>query len=273
MWDTRVKPHSDNNQGNGYAITMENTEVQEVQIESVVQETATPIVESKASKEATDFGFSAEDLSRARAQEKEKLYPQMEKLKEELATLKKERDEKAEHEEILRQKQTELEEKKLEADMDIRQLLEKKEKEFQTQLEAERLERERAFALLEQEKHFQEVMQYRQQRIEQERENVIPELIDLIEGNNRDEIEQSIASLKDKSARILDSAQQALQSTRREMAGTRITSPASGPLDNDSEQRSYSPENIREMSLADYAKQRAKLLGEAAGNRGKGLFG
>jgi predicted lactoylglutathione lyase len=157
--------------------------------------------------------------------------------------------------------------------MDIRQLLEKKEKEFQTQLEAERLERERAFALLEQEKHFQEVMQYRQQRIEQERENVIPELIDLIEGNNRDEIEQSIASLKDKSARILDSAQQALQSTRREMAGTRITSPASGPLDNDSEQRSYSPENIREMSLADYAKQRAKLLGEAAGNRGKGLFG
>jgi len=79
--------------------------------------------------------------------------------------------------------------------------------------------------------------------------------------------------LKDKSARILDSAQQALQSTRREMAGTRITSPASGPLDNDSEQRSYSPENIREMSLADYAKQRAKLLGEAAGNRGKGLFG
>ncbi len=117
MWDTRIKPHSDNNQGNGYATTMENTEVQEVQIESVVQETATPIVESKASKEATDFGFSAEDLSRARAQEKEKLYPQMEKLKEELATLKKERDEKAEHEEILRQKQAELEEKKLEEEM------------------------------------------------------------------------------------------------------------------------------------------------------------
>ena len=57
------------------------------------------------------------------------------------------------------------------------------------------------------------------------------------------------------------------------MAGTRVTAPASGPLDNDSEQRSYSPESIRDMSLADYAKQRAKLLGEAAGNRGRGLFG
>lgn len=249
---------------------MENTEVQ---AEAVVQETVTPIVESKASTEKTDFGYSAEDLSRARAQEKEKLYPQLEKLKEELATLKKERDEKTEQEERARLTQTELAEKKIEEDMDIRQLLEKKEKEFQAQLEAERLERERAFALLDQEKHFQEVMQYRQQKIEQERENIIPELLDLVDGNSRDEIEQSIASLKDKSARILDSAQQALQSTRREMAGTRVTSPASGPLDNDSEQRSYSPESIREMSLADYAKQRAKLLGEAAGNRGKGLFG
>jgi hypothetical protein len=116
-------------------------------------------------------------------------------------------------------------------------------------------------------------MQYRQQRLEAERENIIPELVDLIEGNNRDEIEQSIASLKDKSARILDSAAQAMSSARREMAGARVTAPASGPLDNDTEQRSYSPDSIRDMSLADYAKNRAKLLGDATNNRGRGLFG
>lgn len=157
--------------------------------------------------------------------------------------------------------------------MDVRSLLQKKEQEFAAQLEAERLERERAFALLEQEKHFQDVMQYRQQRLEQERDSIIPELVDLIEGNSSDEIEQSITMLKTKSAQILGSVEQASLNARREMAGTRITAPASGPLDKDSEQRSYSPESIRDMSLADYAKQRAKLLGEAAGNRGRGLFG
>jgi hypothetical protein len=221
-----------------------------------------------------------EAIQKARAQEKAKLYPQVEKLQEELALLRsKEQEREAKEAERkaarqAREAEAAAERKKQEeSELEVRDLLSKKEQEWKSQLETERLEREKAFALLDQERKYQELSQYRQARLEAERDNIIPELVDLISGNSQDEIEQSIASLKDKSARILDSAQQALQSTRREMAGTRITSPASGPLDNDSEQRSYSPENIREMSLADYAKQRAKLLGEAAGNRGKGLFG
>lgn len=251
---------------------MENTEVI---AETVVTEVAAPIMESVIQEDNVPnlSGFSQDDVQKAREQEKAKLYPQMEKLKEELATLKKERDERAAEEERSRQTAALEQQKKIEDDMDIRTLLQKKEQEFADQLGAERLERERAFALLEQEKHFQDVMNYRNERLEQERDNIIPELVDLIDGNNVDEIEQSINTLKTKSARILDSASQAMTSARREMAGTRITSPASGPLDNDSEQRSYSPESIRDMSLADYAKQRAKLLGEAAGNRGRGLFG
>jgi uncharacterized protein (DUF927 family) len=251
---------------------MENTEVN---VDVVTPEVAAPIMESASLEETVpnNLGFTQDDIVRAREQEKAKLYPQLEKLKDELANLKKERDDRAAEEERSRQQAALEEQKKLEDEMDVRSLLEKKEQEFASRLEAERIERERAFALLEQERTFQELMQYRQQRLEQERDNIIPELIDLIEGNNSDEIEQSIASLKDKSARILDSAAQAMSSARREMAGARITAPASGPLDNDSEQRSYSPEAIRDMSLADYAKQRAKLLGEAAGNRGRGLFG
>ena len=224
--------------------------------------------------------YSAEDIAKAREQEKAKLYPQMEKMKEELSSLKKAREEQAAKEaereqrnaeELLRKEAQKKEEE--ESELSFKDLLKKKEQEFQAQLEAERLERERAFALLEQERKFQEVMNYRQQRVEQERENIVPELIDLIDGNSADEVEQSIAMLKEKSARILSSAQQAMQSARQQMAGTRITNPAAGPLDNDSEQKSYSPDSIREMSLADYAKQRAKLLGTAASNRGQGLFG
>jgi hypothetical protein len=224
--------------------------------------------------------YSADDIAKAREQEKAKLYPQMEKMKEELSSLKKAREEQAAKEaereqrnaeELVRKEAQKKEEE--ESELSFKDLLKKKEQEFQSQLESERLERERAFALLDQERKFQELMTYRQQRVEQERENIVPELIDLIDGNTADEVEQSIAMLKEKSVRILSSAQQAMQSARQQMAGTRITNPAAGPLDNDSEQKTYSPDSIREMSLADYAKQRAKLLGTAASNRGQGLFG
>jgi hypothetical protein len=245
---------------------VENTEV-----------TASDVVAPIASEEVSMPGFTADDLAKAREQEKAKLYPQLEKMKEELSTLKKAREEeetrRAQFEAQKEAERLAQENAKAEEELSAKDLLKKKEQEFQSMLETERLERERAFALLDQERKFQELMNYRQQRVEQERENIVPELIDLVDGNTADEVEQSIAMLKEKSARILSSAQQAMQSARQQMAGTRITNPAAGPLDNDSEQKSYSPDSIREMSLADYAKQRAKLLGTAASNRGQGLFG
>jgi hypothetical protein len=221
--------------------------------------------------------YTVDDLAKAREQEKSKLYPQLEKMREELSSLRKEKEEEAARRVQLESaKQVEelaIQKAKEEEELSFKDLLKKKEQEFQSQIEAERLERERAFALLDQERKFQEVTNYRSSRIEQERDNIVPELIDLVDGNNSDEIEQSIAMLKEKSVRILSSAQQAMQNARQQMAGTRITNPAAGPLDNDSDQKTYSPDSIREMSLADYAKQRAKLLGAAASNRGQGLFG
>lgn len=233
-----------------------------------------------AQEVVTQGQFTAEDIAKARAQEKAKLYPQLEKVTEELAALKKEREERAAIEaekaakRAEREAQREAEKKaKAEEEMSVKELLKQKEQEFQAQLEKERLEREKAFALLEREREFQELQQYRQQRLEQERENIIPELIDLIQGNTRDEIEQSILGLKERSAKIFESVAQASQQTRKEMVGSRITAPASGPLDNDSVSNSYSPNDISNMSMADYAKNRAKLLGSGSNNRGQGLFG
>jgi len=245
--------------------------------ETTITEVQTPVEVQMSGDMPT---YSADDIAKAREQEKAKLYPQLEKMKEELASLKREREEAAARE-AERQSRiadeearaAQLKKEQEENELSFKDLLKKKEQEFQSQLENERLERERAIALLEQERKFQELMNYRQSRLEQERENIIPELIDLIEGNSSDEIEQSIATLKDKSARILESAQQAMQSARAQMAGPRVTAPAAGPLDNDSSQQSFTPDSIRDMSLADYAKQRAKLLGNAASNRGQGLFG
>ena len=224
--------------------------------------------------------FTAEEVARIREQEKAKVYPKMEKMAEELAALKKKAEDAAAKEAEREAKRAAKEAEKAakakqqaEEELTVKELLAKKEQEFQAQLEAERLEREKAFALLAKEQQFTELMNYRQSRLEQERDAIVPELIDLIQGNSKDEIEQSIGLLKEKSASILASAQAAMQSAKQQMAGTRITVPASGPLDNDSESNSYSPDSLRDMTMADYAKNRAKLLGNAASNRGQGLFG
>lgn len=246
---------------------------------------AAPETAQEESPMATQF--SADDIAKARAQEKAKLYPQVEKLQDELAILKREREERErlEAERAAQRSAREAEraaqrKAQQEEEMSAKELLRQKEREFQSQLEAteakveqERLEREKAFALLEREREFQELQQYRQARLEQERDNIIPELIDLISGNNKDEIEQSIVGLKDRSSRIFDSVAQVQQQSRKDMVGTRATLPASGPLDNDSAQTQFSPEAIANMSAAEYAKYRDKLLGTAGNNRGQGLFG
>ena len=237
------------------------------------------VAEVSKESEPTMQSFTADDLAKAREQEKRKLYPQMEKMQEELAKAKALAEDLVSKEE---QRETERNAKNVERaakkkqeeeqELTFKELLSKKEQEFQSQLDAERLEREKAFALLDRERQFQDLMTYRSQRIEQERDNIVPQLIDLVSGNTQEEIEQSIATLKDKSAGIMQDVQQATANAKQQMVGARVTAPASGPLDNNSEQQSYSPESIRDMSLAEYSKQRAKLLGTAASNRGQGLF-
>lgn len=250
----------------------ETTKVDNTTEIEIDNETAAP------EAEVTSNFYTADDLARARAQEKEKLYPQVEKLKEELSLLKQreaEREaEEAKRREERKKREAELAKKKKEeeeAELSAKELLIRKEQELLALVEQERAERERALALLEQERKLQQLMQYRQQRLEQERDNIIPELLDLIQGDSENEIEQSISALKEKSARIFESVAQAGVQTRKDMVGARVTVPASGPLDNDSEQRMYSPDDISNMSLADYAKNRAKLLG-TGNNSGQGLF-
>lgn len=234
---------------------------------------ATEALVTPMQSQTPDKSYSEEDLRRVREQEKSKLYPQIDSLKEELNILKKEREERLAEAEKLRAEQETEARKKAEEDMDVRQLLVSKEKEWAERLEAETQERERAFKLLEREREYAEVTDYRNRRLQEERENVIPELLDLVSGNNAEEIEASIAGLKDRSSRILDSAQQAMQSARKEMTGSRVTAPPTGPLDTNSDQQQFTADQIAAMSVTEYAKYRGKLLGQAATDRGKGIFG
>jgi hypothetical protein len=222
--------------------------------------------------------YTDEDLARVRSQEKDKLYPQIENLKEQLDSIKREREDelaaKAAEKEALEAQFAEEAKRKQEEELELRDLLKVKETEWTEQLERERHERERAFALLEREKTFAEIQSYRNQRVNEESENILPELIELISGETVDEIEFSIQGLKAKSSSIMDNVQQATQAARRDMTGTRVTTPPNaGPLDIETGNRQFTAEDINNMSLSDYAKYRSQLLSPKAQGNTKGFFG
>jgi chromosome segregation ATPase len=225
-------------------------------------------------------------IAKARQQEKDKLYPQIEKLREqsstmqeELARLKDER-EKREKEEADRLAAVEAEAKaKAEEELDVKSLLEQRTSEIRTEWETKfselQQERERDRALLDRERAFTELRDYREARLTEETDNIIPELLDLVTGTTQEEIESSIAGLRDRSARIIDSASQAAQAARRDMRGAPVTAPPAGHMENQTEQQqaSLSAQEIAEMPMSEYVKHRARLLGTASGPRNRGLFG
>jgi hypothetical protein len=235
-----------------------------------------PVVNSGTDAPTVDTSkfYTEEDLAKVRGQEKDKLYPQIEKLKEELDALKRDKDDQDLARKAAEEAKALEERERAEDEMGVRDLLKAKEQEWAEQLEREREERERAFALLDREKTFAEIQNYRTSRLEDERDSIIPELVDLINGNSIEEIEQSIQGLKERSSRILDSAQQAMQSARREMTGTRVTTPPNaGPMDIETGTRQFTAEDIAAMPLNEYAKYRSQLLSPNAQGRSQGLFG
>ena len=235
-----------------------------------------PTVTDEAPTQTQKF-YTEEDLAKVRTQEKDKLYPVVEQLKSEVAALKKDKDEKAARKaaesEAKAAEKAEKDKAKMIADLDAKDLIKLTTDELREQLERERSERERAFALLEQERTYAELQNYKQNLIEQERENIIPELVDLVAGNTPDEVSASLESLKARSAKILESAQAAMQNARKEMRGTSATLPAAGPLETNMDSRQFTAQDIAAMSMNDYAKVRDKLMSDAARGKSRGLLG
>jgi hypothetical protein len=217
--------------------------------------------------------YTDEDLARVRSQEKDKLYPVIEELKAKVSTFEKEREEEATRRAEAERAEAERLKALEEDELGVRDLLKKKEQEWSEQLERERQERERAFALLEREKSFADLQAYRQQLVEQERDSIIPDLLDLIQGNTREEIQASVEGLKSRSERILESAQSAMQNARKEMKGASTNAPTAGPLETNMESRQFTAQDIASMSVNEYAKYRDKLMSDSARGKSRGLFG
>lgn len=222
-------------------------------------------------------------IERARQQEKDKVYGRLDTLQSQLSEIAKEREERQAAEEEARKRAEEEARRREEAELSAKDLLARKEQEWQSQLSTtqqsfeERLaqmqqEREQERALLEKEREFASLQAYTQQRLAQESDNIAPELADFVTGRTREEIDQSIEAVKAKSAAILEQVQAAQQAARAQQRGTSVSGFAPvGPMDVEAGQRTFSPQDIANMDMAEYAKYRSQFIGQGAASRG--LFG
>jgi len=228
--------------------------------------------------------FTEQDIQKVRQQEKDKLYKRLEDadtrvktMEEQLSLLSQEREKavqeaqeraKAEAEALRQREMEELSAKELltKREDEFNQRINQVEEEWQARFNDLEQQRQAQEALLEKERYLQSLESYRQRRLQEEQETIIPELRDLVSGNNEEEIENSIAVLRDRSSAIIESIQQASQPTR--LKGAPVTAPPTGPLENQQEYQTMSAENIRNMPMDQYVKMRERLL-QARPSRGR----
>jgi len=216
--------------------------------------------------------FTAEDIEKARQQERDKIYKDLQKeseqrqsLEERLAQFEAERKAAQEEEEAKRQqeeeeakRQQEEQERKSEEEMDVKELLKKKDEEWQQKFAELEAKRQQEQALLEKERQFNALQEHKSTRLMEEQDNIAPQFLDYIQGNSPEEIDQSIEQAKVKTQQILDQFQQAAQSQRQASRGVAPTS-TPGPDADYSQNRTFSPAEIQNMSMAEYAQYRKQL--------------
>lgn len=220
--------------------------------------------------------FSEDEVHKIRQQEKDKMYKRLEDadgrvkaMEEQLSLINAEREKAIKEAEERARKESEILRQREIEELSAKELLAKREDEFNqrinqveeewsrkfTELEAQRQAQD---ALLEKERYLQQLESYRQRRLQDENENIIPELRDLISGNTEDEIENSIAVLRERSNAIIESIQRASQPTRPK--GAPVTAPPTGPLENQQEYQTLTADDIRNMPMDQYVKMRDRLL-------------
>ena len=236
-------------------------------------------VESALSKNSRVF--TEDEVEGIRKQEKDKMYKRIEEadsrvksmedqmnvISAEREAARKEADErKSKESELLRQREVdELSAKELIAKREELQEIDGDYKRRFEEIEAQRQSQE---AIIEKERRLQELNSYRQRRLGEEQENIIPQLVDLVAGSSEDEIETSISVLRDRSNAIIESIQQATAQQQGRLRGAPVTAPPVGPMETQTEYQQLNADDIRNMTMDQYAKMRDRLL-NARPNRGR----
>ena len=236
--------------------------------------TATNNANTPAEQPRDDQGrFTTEQVEKIRQQEKDKLYSRLEALNSEVENLRKEREAREAIEAAKAAEEAAKQQKAVEEEMTAKELIAAKEAEWAAKFAEIEKQREADHKLLEMERQYSEILAYKQQALQAAGDSIIPDLADMVNGNNIEEINASIALLQERSARILEGVAAAAQAQRQQMRGVAPTGAAPvGPLDNNPSYETLSAQDIAAMDMNQYAKNRERLL-RAASQRDRGLFG
>jgi hypothetical protein len=232
----------------------------------------------EALKKVSGKTFSEDEVENIRKQEKDKMYKRLEEadtrvksMEEQMSVISQEREAARQEAEARAAKESELLRQREIEELSAKELLLKQEDEFNQRISSveqewqsrlAEIEHQRASqeALLEKERQLQALEHYRQSRLQQEQEAIIPELIDLVSGNNEEEIEQSISTLRQRSSAIIESIQQATAQQQGRLRGAPVTAPPVGPMETQTEYQTLTAEDIRNMPMEQYTKMRDRLL-------------
>lgn len=208
--------------------------------------------------------FTEAEIQAARTQERDKVYPEMKRMQDELKDTRDKLEAREKTEREATEAAANLATTAAQAEMDAKQLITAKDAEWKAMFAQQQAEVDTTRALFEREQRHAQLQAYRFEAQKASAEDVLPELLDFIDGNDVDEINASMETLKQRSAAILGNMNAATQQQRVAMQGTTATAPATGPVDNVMGQQQFSAEDIKNMDEATYAKYRNQLLPAAS---------
>lgn len=216
-------------------------------------------------------------LEQVRKQEKDKLYPQLSTLKEQVESLTASKQAEIDAAAEAARKAAEEEARKRFEESDAKTLIAQKDQEWSQRFEQMQQEREAERAAFEKERQFLELSQYTQSAVQKAIESgeIAPELAPMVTGNNVDEVNASLETVRATSAAIVANMQAAMQQAQQ-VPAPRGVSPTGhapvGPMETIGGTRTLSPADIAAMPMHEYAKLRSQL-GVNRESRNVGLFG
>jgi hypothetical protein len=237
--------------------------------QQLTQPPSQPPQQGQPQQQQPQFRWTDEDLERVRQQEKDKLYGRIDEVQQQLRQIQADREQEQAERQRLADEAAEAQRLREESEMEVRDLLARKETEWQSQLSKLEQRYDADRAVFEKERAFAQVQEYRRDRIEQEQEFILPELRDLISGDTPEAIDASINVMKARSEQIFTNMAAATQQPQIpfQPRGAAPTAPPVGPMEQMPSYESLTPDDIRNMDMETYKRYRGQLLQATNPNR------
>lgn len=213
--------------------------------------------------------YTAEDIERARREEKDKLYGRIETMSGELRTLQQEREAREAEARAAQEAEEAARRAAEEEAMTLQQRMEARDAEWQSRLNEleERYESDKA--VFDRERAFIALEEYKTRQVHASSEEILPELLDLVRGNTEEEIDASIQEMKARTAAIMAQVEQVVGQQRQQMRGAAPTAPPVGPMETQQQYESLTPADVQGMDMETYRRHRDTLL-QATGRQYRG---